>query len=126
MSFSSDAEEEKKRANFMVELRAQTKEDLEKEVYSPSQPLDFGTERKLRVYECGPKLSSLQWKRHLPKPPIALLTSFAGYKLVFAYTGFIWPFLTVCPLLVLAVFQKNLNENCETQIKQINLLKSGM
>jgi len=52
-------EEERKRAEFKVAIRQQTKEDLEKEVYSPATPLDFGESRKLCVYECSKQMKSL-------------------------------------------------------------------
>ena len=106
----------KKRAAFKVGIRSQTKEDLMQEVYSPSPPLDFAGSSKLSVYECTPAQGSLAWKRHLPKVPIAALSTISIYKLFFAYTGFIWGLLPLCPVIVLSVIQRNLNENCESQV----------
>ena len=90
------------------------------------EPLDFGNETKLRVYQCGPEIASLKWKRHLPKVVLFPLVIADLYKLFFAYSGFIWVVLPLVPLAVLAAFQKNLNDNSESQLYQINLLKNGM
>ena len=49
----------------------------------------------------------------MPKPPIAALTTLAMYKMIIAYTGFIWVFLPMCPVFVLSFIQKNMNENAE-------------
>ena len=125
-AFASSIDEEKRRQEFRVEIRAQTDEELAQEVYSPLEPLQFNDERKLRVYESGPMMRSLQWKKHLPKPPIFGLSLLAIYKLAFAYTGLIWVFLPLCPVLVLSQIQRNLNENCEVQVQHLNLLKNGM
>ena len=108
-------------------MRSQTQEDLEKEVYSPMEPLDFAGDTKLRIYECNPEMATLRWKRHFPKVIATPILIADLYKMLFTdYTGFIWVTLPLFPLIVLAAFQRNLQQNAEGQIYEMNLLKNGM
>ena len=104
-----------------VGIRPQTQADLAKEVYSPMEPLVFGPDKKLCVYRCAPDLATLKWKKHLPKPPMALLSGLAVYKFFIAYSGFIWGLLPLLPILPLYGMQANINGNAEVQLEHIYL-----
>lgn len=107
-------------------IRPQTQADLAKEVYSPMEPLVFGPDKKLCVYRCAPDLATLKWKKHLPKPPMALLSGLAVYKFFIAYSGFIWGLLPLLPILPLYGMQANINGNAEVQLEHIYLQKNGL
>ena len=70
-------------------------------------------------------MAQLKWKRHLPKLPMALFGALSVYKLCLAYTGFLWVLLPMCPVIFLSMIQRNMNENSETQVAEMLLLRNG-
>ena len=74
------------------------------------EPLDFGGDTKMKIYECGSELATLRWKRYIPGTIASLIFVTDLYKILFLpYTGFIWFVLPIFPIAMMAAFQRNIN-----------------
>lgn len=73
------------------------------------EPLDFGTDTKLCIYQCAPEMENLRWKRFIPSMINAPIFLADLYHTIFAYQGIIFTVIPLIPIVVLAGMQRNLN-----------------